>query len=79
MHRVQPSSVPFTHPRSLYFMLVTLDLTTVTPVKTSEKLTYRPFKLFSRLFQLDQSFKSWETKLDEERGPRPNAERYSRI
>ena len=46
MHRVQPSNAPFTHLRSLYFTLGTLRLTTVTPVKTSEKLTYRPFKLF---------------------------------
>ena len=79
MHRVQPSNAPFTHLRSLYFTLGTLRLTTVTPVKTSEKLTYRPFKLF-RDYSNSISLKSWQIKLGaEERRPRSNSERYSEI
>ena len=55
------------------------DLTTVTPLKTSEKLTYRPFKLF-RDYSNSISLKSWQIKLGaEERRPRSNSERYSEI
>ena len=80
MHRVQPSSAPFTYSRSLYFTLGTLRSDNSDASENVWKTDLPSFQTFSRLFKLDQSFKSWQIKLGaEERWPRSNSERYSRI